>query len=116
MIAAELAERRLVQLKQNLAQLLGIGIAGCETLSVNLSQRADEGVSVFAADFAILVAVAIVETCLAHAGLHCSRDPPAGTKWQQNAGFKSCTVAAMHMVELKVGSIPVAAAPCYIAT
>ena len=33
---------------------------------------ADEGVSMFAADFAILVAVAIVETCLAHAALHCA--------------------------------------------
>lgn len=54
-IAAELAQRRLVQLKQNLAQLLGFGIAGCETLSVNLSQRADEDISVFAADLAILV-------------------------------------------------------------
>ncbi len=30
MIAAELAQRRLVQLKQNLAQLLGFRIAGCE--------------------------------------------------------------------------------------
>ena len=40
MIAAELAERRLVQLEQNLAQLLGFGIAGCETLSVNLASRA----------------------------------------------------------------------------
>ena len=73
MIAAELAERRLVQLKQNLAQLLGFGIAGCETLPVNLSQRADVGVSVFAADFAILVAMAIIETCLAHVALHYAR-------------------------------------------
>jgi hypothetical protein len=34
---------------------------------------------------AILVAVAIVETCLAHAALNCSRNrqhPPAGTKLQ----------------------------------
>src|SRR5438552_7355851 len=72
MIAAELTERRLVQLKQNLPQLLGFGIAGCETLPVNLSQRADEGVSVFGADFAILVAVAIIETCLAHAAPPCA--------------------------------------------
>ena len=89
MIAAELAERRLVQLKQDFAELLGFGVAGCKTLSVNLSQRADEGVSVFAADFAILVAVAVVETCLAHAALPCSRGrqhPPAGIKWQLNAG------------------------------
>ena len=64
MIATELAQRRLVQLKQNLAQLLGFRIAGCETLTVNLTQRTDEGVPVFAADFAILVTVAIVETGL----------------------------------------------------
>jgi hypothetical protein len=69
MIAPELAERRLIQFKQNLAQLLGFRIAGREILSVNLAQSANEGVSVFAADFAILVAVAIVETCLAHAAL-----------------------------------------------
>ena len=37
------------------------------------------------ADFAILVAVAIVETGFAHAALHCAHSrqhPPAGTKWQ----------------------------------
>ena len=66
MIAAELAQRGLIQLKQNLAQLLGFRIAGGKTLSVNLTQRADQGVSVFVADFAILVAMAIVETCLAY--------------------------------------------------
>src|SRR5258707_15361234 len=68
MIAAKLAQRRLVQLKQNLAQLLGFRITGCETLSV-LTQHADEGVSVLVADFVVL-AVAIVETGLAHAALH----------------------------------------------
>jgi hypothetical protein len=55
---------------------------GCETLSVNLAQRADEGVSVLVADFAILVAMAIVETCLAHAALHYARSrqhPPPGS-------------------------------------
>ena len=62
MNAAELAQRRLVQLKQNLAELLGFEIAGCETLSIHLSQRADEGVAVLVADFAILVAVTIVKT------------------------------------------------------
>ena len=50
MIAAELAHRRFVQLKQNFAQLLGFRITGCEALSVNLAQRADEGVSVLVAD------------------------------------------------------------------
>jgi hypothetical protein len=42
---------------------------------------------VFAADFAVPVAVAIVETCLAHAALHCAHrreHPPAGTEWQLN--------------------------------
>jgi len=54
---------------------------------VNFAQRADGGVSVFAADFAVPVAVAIVETCLAHAALHCAHrreHPPAGTEWQLN--------------------------------
>jgi hypothetical protein len=42
MIAAELAQGRLVQLKQNLAQLLGFSITGRETLPVNLTQCADD--------------------------------------------------------------------------
>src|SRR5258706_14232024 len=74
MIAPKLAQRRLVQLKQNLAQLLGFRITGCETLSV-LTQHADEGVSVLVADFVVLVAVAIVETCLPHAALHGAQGP-----------------------------------------
>ena len=88
MIAAKLAQRRLVQLKQNLAQLLGFRITGCETLSV-LTQHADEGVSVLVADFVVLVAVAIVETGLAHAALHgaqgaaSSRSGEVATKAQQ---------------------------------
>jgi hypothetical protein len=43
---------------------------------------------VFAADFAILVAMTIVEACLAHAALHCTSNrqhPPAATKWQLKA-------------------------------
>jgi hypothetical protein len=94
MIAAELAQRRLVQLKQNLAQLLGFEIAGCETLSIHLSQRADEGVAVLVADFAILVAVTIVETCLAQAALHgaqgaaaSSRTGEMATKAQRTGGL-----------------------------
>jgi hypothetical protein len=42
MIAAELAHRRFVDLKQNFTQLLGFRITGCEALSVNLAQLADE--------------------------------------------------------------------------
>src|ERR1700719_2773460 len=88
MIAAELAQRRLVELKQDFAKLLGRGITGGKTLSVNLAQRADEGVAVLVADFAVVVAVAIVETGFAHAALHGARErqhPPAGTKWQSCA-------------------------------
>jgi hypothetical protein len=40
-------------------------LSGCEALSVNLTQHADRGVTVLVADFAIVVAVAIVQTCLA---------------------------------------------------
>jgi len=72
MIAAKLTQRRLVQLQQDLAQLVRFGVPGGETLPVNRAQRADEGVSVLAADFAILVAVAVVETWIAHATLLCS--------------------------------------------
>jgi hypothetical protein len=87
-IAAELAQRRFVQLMKDLAQFLGPGVTGCETLSVNLAQRLDKCVSVLVADFAIVVAVAIVETGLVHAVLHCAHSrqhPPAATKWQSCA-------------------------------
>src|ERR1700686_3656722 len=83
-VAAELAWRSLIELH---TQLRGFRIPGGKTLSVKFAQRADGGVSVFAADFTILVAVAIVETCLAHAALHCAHSrelPPAGTEWQLN--------------------------------
>src|SRR5260370_29038685 len=85
-IATELAQRGLVQVGQNVAQFLGWGITGRESRSVDLAQRADEGVAVLVADFAILVAVAIVETCLAHTalpGAHGRQHPPAATKWQR---------------------------------
>ena len=38
MIAAELTDRRFVQLKQNFTQLLDFRITGCETSSANLAQ------------------------------------------------------------------------------
>ena len=59
MIAAELAPRCFVELRENIAQFLGIRITGSKTLSVNLTQRADESISVLVADFAVVVAVAI---------------------------------------------------------
>jgi hypothetical protein len=42
---------------QNVAQFLGCGITGGEALSVNLAQRADEGVAVLVAYVAIVLAV-----------------------------------------------------------
>jgi hypothetical protein len=72
MIAAELTQRRFVELKQNLAECLGFRMPGGETLSVNLAQRADHRVSVFVADFTVVVAVAIVETRFAHGALQCT--------------------------------------------
>src|SRR5436309_1986593 len=69
-VATKLAQRCLVQVKQNVTQLVGRGITGGKTLPVNLAQCADEGVAVLVADFAIVVALAIVETCLTHAALH----------------------------------------------
>ena len=84
-IPAQLAQRRFVELTQNVAQLLGGRITGGETLSVNLAQRADEGVAVLVAYFAIVLAVSIVEACLAHAtlpGAHSRQHPPVGTGLQ----------------------------------
>ena len=69
-IPAKLAQRGLVELRQDVAQLLGCRITGGESLSVNLAKRANQRGAVLVADFAIVVAVAIVETCLAHAALH----------------------------------------------
>jgi hypothetical protein len=85
MIAAELAQGCLVQLKQNFAELFGLGVPGGETLSVNLPQRAEEGVSVLMADLAVVVAVAIVETW--HASFpwnwrSCGLNLPNQLRWQ----------------------------------
>src|SRR3954469_13465461 len=85
-VAAKLVQRRLIQIRQSLAQLVGWGVTGSKTLPVNLAQRADGGGAVLVADFTILLAV--VETCLTHAALSLvppSKHPPAGAKWQ------SCT-------------------------
>jgi hypothetical protein len=63
-VAAKLAQRCLVQVKKNIAQLVGWGITGGKTWPVNLAQGADGSGTVLVADFAILLVV--VETCLAH--------------------------------------------------
>jgi hypothetical protein len=65
-VAPELAERCFVQLKQDIAQLLGFRVAGTEAFSIDLAQCADLGVAVLVADLAIVIAMAIVETRLAH--------------------------------------------------
>jgi hypothetical protein len=85
MIAAELAQRRFVQLKKNLAQCFGLGMPGSETLSINLPQRVDRRVSVFVADFTVVVAVAIVETCVTHGALHCAYSHRASSRGNQMA-------------------------------
>ena len=59
-VAAKLAQRCLVQVKHDIAQLVGWGITGGKTLPVNLAQRANRGGAVLMADFTILLAV--VET------------------------------------------------------
>jgi hypothetical protein len=85
MIAAQLAQGSVVELKQNVTQLVRFRIPRSETLSVNLAQRANEGVAVLVADFAILVAMAIVEARLVHAALPCARGRqhlPVEAEWQ----------------------------------
>ena len=67
----EAGSARFVELKQNVAQLLGCRITGGKSLSVDLAKRANQRGAVLVADFAIVVAVAIVETCLAHVALPC---------------------------------------------
>jgi hypothetical protein len=99
MIAAELAQRRFVQLKKNLAQCLGFRMPSGETLSVNLTQRVDGRVSVFVADITVVVAVAIVETCAAHGALHCAYSERASSCLVQmailrrNRGIKAGPIA-----------------------
>src|ERR1700737_1815798 len=60
-------------MKHYLTQFRGFRIPSRKTLPVNFTQRADKGVAVLAADFAILVAVTSVETWFAHAALPSSR-------------------------------------------
>jgi hypothetical protein len=85
MIAAELAQRRFVELKKNLAQCLGFRVPSGETLSVNLTQRVNGRVSVFAADFTVVVTMTIVETCVAHGALQCTYSQRASSCLDQMA-------------------------------
>ena len=67
MIATDLAQGRFVKLKHYLAQFRSSRIPGRKALAVNFTQRLDKSVAVLAADFAILVAMTMVETRFAHA-------------------------------------------------
>jgi hypothetical protein len=64
-------------LKHYLTQLRGFRKPGRKTLPVNFPQRADKGVAVLPADFAILVAVTSIETWFAHAAVSLVA-PPTG--------------------------------------
>ena len=68
-IAAELTYRSLIELKHYLAQFGGFRIPGRKSLPVNFTQRPDEGIAVFAGNFAVLFAMAMVENWFAHAAL-----------------------------------------------
>src|SRR4051812_42576215 len=70
MIAAQLAQRGFVQLRQNLAQGPGVGMPGAETLSIHLAQRLDGDGAVLGADGPVVAA--IVETGIAHGVLRCA--------------------------------------------
>jgi len=54
MIATDLAQGRLIELKHYLAQFRGFRMPGRKALPVNFAQRPNQGVAVLAADFAIL--------------------------------------------------------------
>jgi len=105
-IAAELAQRRLVELKQDPVQLLGFRITGCEALSCKSYPTADEGVAVLVADFTIVIAVAIVQTCVAHAALHGDRErqhSPAGLRWQLGFSGRSFLLVKQQPVPADYG-------------
>jgi hypothetical protein len=58
---------------------------GGVTLSVNLAQRLDGRISVFVADFTVVVAVTVVETCAAHGALPCAYSRKASSCLDQIA-------------------------------
>jgi hypothetical protein len=68
-VAAQLAQRRLIQLEQDLTELGRIRIAGGKTLPVDLAQRADKRVAVLFTDPAILVPVAAIQAVFLHVSL-----------------------------------------------
>src|SRR6266702_8449776 len=60
-IATQLAQRRLVQLMQDLTELGRIGITSRKALAVDLAQSTDQRVAVLLANRAILVPMAAIQ-------------------------------------------------------
>jgi hypothetical protein len=107
MIAAELTQGCFIQVRKNLAKFFRRGITGGKPLSVNLAQCADEGVAVLVADFAVVVALAIVEACLAHAALHGCPRATAFSRWDQMATLRRNTQgAALSNNPVRFGPFP----------
>src|SRR5438105_3792676 len=96
-IATQLAQRRLVQLMQDLAKLGRIRIAGRKTLAVDLAQCTNQRVAVLLADRAILVPVATIQARFLHVSLRVRRlraSPKGALKsvgWQRR---RSCELRA----------------------
>src|SRR5436305_9525102 len=72
-IATQLAQRGLVQLKQDVTQQGRIRITGCEALAVDLAQRTHQRVAVLLADRAILVPMAAIQAGFLHVSLPMQR-------------------------------------------
>lgn len=90
-IATQLAQRRLVQLSQDLAEQRRIGIPGRKALAVDLAQGADQRVAVLLADPAILVPMAAIQARFLHVSLPGGvssawrERAPKGVDWQWRA-------------------------------
>jgi hypothetical protein len=60
-----------MKLGQHVTQFGGFRFAGRERRPINHSKRTDQRVAVFAADLAVLVAMAVVD-------IHCNQSAPSG--------------------------------------
>src|SRR5258706_16199268 len=85
-------------MKHYLAQFRGFRIPGRKTLPVNFTQRADESVAVLAADFTILVAMAMVETWFAHAALPLPQ--PIAQTVPKRSGWQWLSACVTHPASL----------------
>src|SRR6266478_791825 len=85
-------------MKHYLTQFRGFRIPGRKTLPVNFTQRADESVAVLAADFTILVAMAMVETWFAHAALPLPQ--PIAQTVPKRSGWQWLSACVTHPASL----------------